>query len=200
MAAVLAWISGSGVVQGVIVGATFAFLTAVLVLNGVIRTLTTTVNGWSTIRKAGEPGSSVLVRAASAKALPAVNSFEEAAYWTATKDSTGMALRGDGRYVLRFPPGQLPPSNAFWSLTATDLVGYMVRTPGGRPSIDDRSDLNKNADGAIELHLQQTQPIAHNQNWLAIPPGRFKLMLRAYLPGSTILDGTYEVPPILKAE
>ncbi len=84
MATGLAWISGSGVVQGIIIGATFAFLTAILVMNAVGKAITTTVNGWSSIRKVGQPGNGILVRAASAKALPVVNVFEEAAYWTTT--------------------------------------------------------------------------------------------------------------------
>ena len=99
MAGVLAWISQSGVVQGVIIGATLAFLTAILVMNGVARTITTTVNGWSSIRKAGQPGNGVLVRAASAKALPAVNVFDEAAYWTTTKDDAGRTLNGSHGYL-----------------------------------------------------------------------------------------------------
>jgi hypothetical protein len=37
----------------------------------------------------------VLVRAALQKALPVVNVFEEAAYWTATRDGTGKRLSGE---------------------------------------------------------------------------------------------------------
>src|SRR5438132_14100226 len=83
---VLAWVAGSGVVQGLIIGATLAFLTAVLILNVVAKAETRTVHGWSAIRKVGQPGNGVLVRAALQKALPVVNVFEEAAYWTASRD------------------------------------------------------------------------------------------------------------------
>src|SRR5437868_5601135 len=75
MANVLAWVAHSGVVQGIVIGATLAFLTAIVVLNTVIRAITTTVNGWSSIRKCGQPGNGILVRAACAKALPVVNVF-----------------------------------------------------------------------------------------------------------------------------
>jgi hypothetical protein len=199
MAGVFGWISQSGVVQGVIIGATLAFLTAVLVMNGVARTITTTVNGWSSIRKVGQPGNGVLVRAASAKALPVVNVFDEAAYWTTTKDGAGRTLNGSHGYVLRFPTGQLPPSDAFWSLTITDIVGYMVSNPTGRSSFDDRSNLAKNADGSIDVYLQHETPTGHEQNWLSTPAGKFKLTLRAYLPGAAILNGTYRVPPVVRA-
>ncbi|HEY2555818.1 MAG TPA: DUF1214 domain-containing protein, partial [Diaminobutyricibacter sp.] len=195
MASVLAWVSGSGVVQGVIIGATLAFLTAIVVMNLVGRTITTTINGWNSVVTVGRPGNGVLVRAASAKALPAVNVFEEATYWTTTRDGSGGTLNGANHYVLRFPAGQLPPNDAFWSLTVTDTVGYMVSNPSGRSSFNDRSSLDKNADGSIDIYFQHEAPAGHDQNWLPTPAGKFKLMLRAYLPGAAILDGTYRVPP-----
>jgi hypothetical protein len=199
VAGVLSWVSGSGVVQGLIIGATLAFLTAILVMDAVARGITTTVNGWSSIRKCGQPGNGILVRAACAKALPGVNVFEEAAYWTATRDGSGRTLSGRHPYVLNFPAGQLPPNDAFWALTVTDVVGYMVSNPVNRSSFDDRSNLAKNADGSIDVYLQQAAPTGHEQNWLPTPSGKFKLMLRAYLPGAAILNGAYRVPPVLEA-
>lgn len=150
----LAWVAGSGVAQGIIIGATLAFLTAVLIMNAVARTLTTTVNGWRRIRKAGQPGRGILERTACAKALPAVNVFEEAAYWTTTRDGAGRPLVGGAAYVMHFPAGQLPPNDAFWLLTVTDIVGYMVNNPIGRPHLNDRSNLARNADGSIDIYLR----------------------------------------------
>lgn len=180
-------------------GATFAYLTAVLIMKAVGRTITTTVNGWSSLLTCGQPGNGILVRAACANALPVVNLFEEAAYWTTTTDGSGHKLRGQNDYVLHFPPGELPPNDAFWSLTMTDVVGYMVNNPNRPSSVNDRSHLVKGADGSIDLYLQQRAPTGHEQNWLATPAGKFKLMLRAYLPGPEILNGTYRVPEVVKA-
>ncbi|WP_308465788.1 DUF1214 domain-containing protein [Rathayibacter soli] len=200
MATVLDWIAHSGVVQGVIIGATLAFLTAVVVLNSVARSITTTVNGWRSIRRSGQPDNGILVRAACAKALPAVNAFEEAAYWTTTVDESGQTLNGRNEYVLQFPAGQLPPNDAFWSLTVTDSVGYMVSNPMGRSSFNDRSQLTRSSDGSIAIYLQRNAPAGHEENWLPTPAGTFKLMLRAYLPGPAVVDGTYRVPPVVKAQ
>jgi len=61
-------------------------------------------------------------------------------------------------------------------------------------------DLAKNADGSIDVYLQQEAPTGHEQNWLPTPSGKFKLMLRAYLPGAAILNGTYRVPQVVKAQ
>lgn len=200
MSGFLAWVAGSGVVQGLIMGLTFAYLTTVLVLNAVARAETETVNGWSAIRRAGHPGNGLLVRAALQKALPLVNVFEEAAYWTATRDDAGYRLSGEHAYRLHFPAGQLPPNDAFWSLTATDTAGYMVNTSTGRASVNDHSGLVTNDDGSVDILLQPHQPSGAPQNWVATPSGRFKLMLRVDLPGAAIVDGRYEVPPLVRVQ
>ena len=194
----IAWLATSGVVQGVIIGATLAFLTTILVLDAVARRETRTVNGWSSIRKAGRPDNGLLVRAALQKALPVVNVFEEAAYWTATVDSAGKKLRGEHAYRLHFAAGQLPPNRAFWSLTATDTAGYIVKHPSGRSSVDDHSGRLGNPDGSLDVLLQRQQPSGPSQTWLPTPAGRFKLMLRVYLPGVAILDGGYDPPPVVE--
>jgi hypothetical protein len=196
MTNILATLSDSHVVQAIIVGAVLAFLTAQVIMNAVVKAMTTTVNGWSTTVKAGQPGNGILLRAACARILPAVNVAQEAAYWTTTKDSAGQTLRGQHEYVLHFPEGQLPPNDAFWSLTMTDVVGYMVSNPIDRYSVGSRSGLVPNADGSIDIYLQRAAPAGHESNWLPAPSGAFKLMLRAYLPGRAVLDGEYHVPPV----
>ena len=138
------------------------------------------------------------MRAASQKVLPVVNVFEEAAYWTASVDSSGKKLTGDHSYRLHFPAGQLPPAGAFWSLTVTDPVGYMVSSPTGRSSVDDHSDLVMKPDNTVDIMLQPQRPGGEAQNWLPTPAGSFKLILRAYLPGPAIMDSTYELPPVIR--
>src|SRR6266705_819470 len=192
MTNILTMLAGSHVLQAIIVGAVLAFLTAQIIMNAVVKAMTTTVNGWSTTFKCGQPGNGILLRAACAKVLPAVNVAQEAAYWTTTVDSAGRRLSGQRDYVLHFPVGQLPPNDAFWSLTMTDVVGYMVRNP------IDRYSLVPNADGSIDIAIQRTAPAGHESNWLPAPAGYFKLMLRAYLPGRAVLDGEYHVPPVMK--
>jgi hypothetical protein len=64
--------------------------------------------------------------------------------------------------------------------------------------VDDHSGLVRNPDGSVDILLQSQVPSGQAQNWLPTPTGRFKLMLRAYLPGSAILDGSYDVPPVAR--
>src|SRR5215472_17503313 len=177
MTNILTMFSSSHVIQGIIVGAVLAFLTAQIIMNVVLKASTTTVNGWSIATKCGQPGNGILLRAAFARTLPAVNVVEEAAYWTTTVDSTGRRLSGQRDYVLHFPAGHLPPNDAFWSLTMTDVAGYMVKNPIDRSSVGSRSGLVPNADGSIDIAIQRTAPTAgHEANWLPAPAGNFKLM------------------------
>src|SRR6266567_2145902 len=45
-------------------------LTAQIIMNAVVKAMTTTLNGWSTTFKCGQPGNGILLRAACAKVLP----------------------------------------------------------------------------------------------------------------------------------
>ena len=192
----LTTLSVSHVAQAIIVGTVLAFLTAQVLMTTAMKAVTTTVNGWSTTMKAGQPGNGLILRAACARTLPAVNVAQEAMYWTTTRDGAGRRLNGQHEYVLTFPAGQLPPNEAFWSLTLTDVAGYMVKNSINRSSVGSRSGLAPNADGSIDIYLQHTAPAGHESNWLPTPAGALKLMLRAYLPGRAILDGEYHVPPV----
>lgn len=72
----------------------------------------------------------------------------------------------------------------------------MVRDPRRRSSLDDRSDLTRNVDGSIDIVISRAVPPGHERNWLPAPAGAFRLMLRAYLPGPGILNGTYRPPRV----
>lgn len=197
---ILKMLAASHAVQGIIVGGVLAFLTANIMMNAALKAVTTTVNGWSITLKCGQPGNGLLLRAACARNLPAVNVAQEAAYWTTTVDGAGRRLSGQHDYVLHFPAGQLPPNDAFWSLTITDVAGFMVSNPSDRYSVGSRSGLVPNPDGSIDIYLQRPAPAGHESNWLPAPAGNFKLMLRAYMPGRAILDGEYHVPPVMKVQ
>ena len=191
-------LSVSHLVQPIIVGCVLAFLTANILMNAAVKAMTTTVNGWSTILKCGQPGNGILLRAGCAKILPGTNVAQEAAYWTTVVDGARRRLDGQHQYLLHFPVGQLPPNDAFWSLAMTDVVGYMVSNPIDRYSVGGRSGLVPNADGSIDIYIQRTAPAGRESNWLPAPAGKFKLMLRAYLPSRAVLDGEYHVPPVMK--
>ncbi len=188
------------VVLGIIVGAMLAVITTFVLIGVEERASQTTVSGWSTTLKCDIPGNGLLLRAACASILPMANVPEEAMYWTTTKDNMGQRLSGQHDYVLHFPAGQLPPNNAFWSLTMTDVASRMIANPINRYSVASTSGLVASADGSIDIYIQNTAPAGHESNWLPAPTGNFKLWLRAYLPGAAILDGKYIVPPVVQVK
>ena len=69
MTNIFSMLSDTHAVQGIIIGAVLAFLTAQIIMNAVVRAMTTTVNGWSTTTKCGQPGNGILLRAACARTL-----------------------------------------------------------------------------------------------------------------------------------
>ncbi|MDE3111599.1 MAG: DUF1214 domain-containing protein [Chloroflexota bacterium] len=185
------------VIQGVLIGAGLAFVTAQVYA----RVKATKVNGWITMYGLGEPGNNMFLRAAQAQLFPGpVNVPQEAMYWWTNADGAGRTLSGRHDHIVRFPPGGLPPSQAFWSLTMADAKNHFVANPIDRYSVSDRSGLVANADGSVDIYVQNAAPPGHGSNWLPAPAGSFLLWLRVYMPGRAILDGTWKAPPVVEAK
>jgi hypothetical protein len=183
------------VVQGILIGFALAFVTAQIYA----RVKVTKVNGWITMFGLGEPSNGMLLRAAHAQLFPGpVNVPQEAIYWTTSGDGAGHVLNGRRDYIMHFPPDGLPPNDAFWSLTMGDAKNRFVPNPLNRYSVSDRSGLAQNADGSVDIYIQNAAPAGHESNWLPAPAGAFILWLRVYMPGPAILNGEYKVPPIIK--
>lgn len=185
----------SDIVQGIIAGGVLAFITFQIIAHAYV----TKVNGWTTIFGCGEPGNGILLRGACAAIFPGpINVPQEAMYWHTNTDGAGQKLSGQHDYLLRFPSGELPPNNAFWSLTVGDARNRFVANPINRYSVSNRSGLVPNADGSVDIYIQHAAPRGHGSNWLPSPAGQFILRLRVYLPGAAILDGQYKVPPVVE--
>lgn len=187
----------SDVLQGILIG----FGLAVVSAQVYGRIKATKVNGWTSAFGMGAPSNGMFLRAAHALLFPGpVVIQEEAMYWRTNSDGVGHALDGKQNYIMRFPAGQLPPNNAFWSLTMGDAKNQFVPNPFNRYSVSDRTGLEPNTDGSVDIYIQSTAPTGHESNWLPAPTGNFILWLRAYLPDAAILDHTYTVPPVVKAK
>ncbi len=187
----------SDVIQGILIGFGLAFVSA----NAYARIKATKVNGWITMFGLGVPGNGMFLRAAHAQLfLGPVVVPQEAMYWWTNSDGAGHALTGQQDYMMHFPPGQLPPNDAFWSLTMADAKNQYVRNSLNRYNVGDRSGLVPNADGSVDIYIQSAAPAEHESNWLPAPSGNFILWLRVYIPGEAILDGKYQVPPVVRVK
>lgn len=130
-------------------------------------------------------------------ALPPV----EAMYMTGKSDSAGKALEGNKAYRLRIPPDGLP-LRGFWSLSMYQVEAdgrlFFVDNPIHRFAVGDRTPgLQKNKDGSLDILISRAVPSAEAAaNWLPAPPGQFRVVMRAYLPNSELMNGKWRLPPI----
>jgi hypothetical protein len=131
------------------------------------------------------------------------NSKDEAIYPGTAFDSTGQPLTGADQYTYHFASGQLPPVNAFWSLTMYEMPqSLLVANPMNRYLINSPmlSSLLKEPDGGITLYLQNESPGADKEaNWLPAPKGPFQVILRLYWPKPDALNGSWKAPQPVRA-
>jgi hypothetical protein len=132
------------------------------------------------------------------------NSKQEAMYPAYPVDSNGQQLNGANRYALRFAPGELPPVNAFWSLTMYELpASLLVANPINRYLINSPMlpKLDRDADGGVTLSIQNASPGAGKEsNWLPAPKGPFIVFLRLYWPKADALEAKWTPPPVKRLQ
>ena len=166
------------------------------------------INGWNVGSFFGDEAfynGDWLMRAGAAKGGLYGNDAVEAMYPYTRKDATGELLDGSKhKYTITFAPGQLPPVNAFWSVTMYDGKSQLlVKNPINRYLINSPmlSAMKKDADGSLTLYIQKDSPGADKEaNWLPAPDDKIYLVMRLYWPKPTppsILppgEGTWQPP------
>jgi hypothetical protein len=126
------------------------------------------------------------------------NQAEDAAYPLAVADADGKPIDGNNNYVMHFDKDKLPPVDAFWSITMYDKEGFQVANPLNRFAIGDRDQLKYNADGSLDIYIQNASPGKEKEsNWLPAPKGPLGITMRLYAPHMEVLNGTW-VPPGIK--
>ncbi len=158
------------------------------------------VNGWQIARDLGRYGTKYLYRAAWTFFAVGGNLVQDAIYPLTLTDTDGKKLTGASKYVLRFAKDQIPPVDAFWSLTLYDADTFLVPNALGRYAVGDRSGMKLGDDGSLTIYLQNESPGAEKKaNWLPTPKdGGFKLALRLYVPKKQVADGTWTPPAVEK--
>ncbi len=151
-----------------------------------------------------------LKRAAAAKGGIYGNDGVEAMYPIVRKDAAGELLDGSKHdYTLTFAKDELPPVNAFWSVTMYDgKTQLLIENPINRYLINSPMlpAMKRNADGSLTLYIQKDSPgKAKESNWLPAPDGPIYMVMRLYWPKDTppsILpagEGTWQPPGIVAA-
>jgi hypothetical protein len=81
-----------------------------------------------------------------------------------------------------------------------DADYFFVENALGRYSLGSRDELKLNGDGSLDIYIQR-HPTAAGlaSNWLPAAQEKFILMLRFYWPMENMLNGTWKVPPVKRA-
>ncbi|MBN8596048.1 MAG: DUF1254 domain-containing protein [Planctomycetes bacterium] len=170
---------------------------------GHFKTAGTHENGWVFTTDTGIYGTDYIQRALITAIGLGANRPQDAVYPTSEADAAGKPYEGSSKYVMRFEKGQMPPVNGFWSLTMYDQDFFFVDNPLNRYTVSSRTKFKENADGSVDVYLQNENPGPDKEsNWLPAPKGRFIPMLRLYWPKETapsIIDGTWKIPAVKKA-
>ena len=104
------------------------------------------------------------------------------------------------KYVLHFDKGKTPPAAAFWSLAMYNDKHFFVANPLDRHAIGDRDKLNFNADGSLDIYIQNDNPGKDKEsNWLPAPKDSFNVTLRIYWPKQELLERRWTPPGIQRA-
>ena len=159
------------------------------------------VNGWQmNTSSMGVYGNYYAKRAIIAWIGLGANQPADAIYPLNLTDADGEPVMPGERYVLHFTEDELPPVNAFWSLTMYDEAGFQVANELNRFAIGDRDELKFNADGSLDLYVQPESPGKDKEaNWLPTPAkgGPLGLTMRLYSPRPQALDGRWNPPAIM---
>ena len=116
-------------------------------------------------------------------------------------DDTGKPLDGASNYNLHFDKDQIPPAQAFWSITLYDNDGFQVANSLNRFAVSSWMPFHYNPDGSLDLYFQNERPGADKEaNWLPAPKGPYNLTMRLYAPKSEALTGRWNPPPVIKAQ
>ncbi|WP_174184005.1 DUF1254 domain-containing protein [Nocardia barduliensis] len=151
-------------------------------------------NGWVTDFSAGRYGTDYLLRAVTAYGALGIPLPEDAHYlFTAVPG-------GSGPFRLHFAADELPPVDAFWSLSVYDAANYLAANPAEIYSIGHHVPVVLNPDGSLDLTLQHDDPGpgVPKGNWMPIPASEmFSATLALFAPKEAVLQRRWQPPPLI---
>ncbi len=166
-----------------------------------VPTLARVTNNWSmNTDTMGVYGNYYLKRAIVTQVGLGANLPQDAIYPLNLGDKDGKPLDGMENYTIHFEKDEIPPVDAFWSITLYDTDGFQVANGLNRFAVSSWMPFKYNDDGSLDLYFQNESPGADKEaNWLPAPKGPFNLTMRLYAPKSEALTGKWNPPAVSKA-
>jgi hypothetical protein len=121
------------------------------------------------------------------------------------KDPEGRPLSGEHRYTITFDLDDMPPVTEFWEMPLYDTEGYFYDNPIDRYSLNsfmlERGKLHSE-DGKLVIYVQHDEPKdpKQRQNWLPAPQDGFRFTARFYGPYTPLIDGSYDMPGVVRVD
>jgi len=126
--------------------------------------------------------------------------MEEAMYPNIASED-GKPLNALNDYVVKMTKDQLPPDQAFWSVTLYDKAnGFFIPNDRKKYSVGENAGFKLNEDGGIEIYVVAERPSGvPEENWLPLnrKDEEIDLILRIYVPDMEKMK-TWKVPTAQK--
>lgn len=119
-------------------------------------------------------------------------------YLMSISDNAGNPLDGKNTYRLTVPPNA--PVQQYWSATAYDRETHaLIRGMPRNSRASTIPDLQKNADGSVDVYFAAKAPAGKESNLVPTDPQRqFEVLFRFYGPGKPLFEKTWVLPDIEK--
>ena len=111
-------------------------------------------------------------------------------------DHAGHPLDGKNTYRLTVPPKA--PVKQYWSATAYDRETHaLIRETSRSSRASSSPDLQKNADGSVDVFFGPKAPDGKESNWVPTrPDGQFEVLFRFYGPEKPLFEKTWKLPDL----
>jgi hypothetical protein len=119
-------------------------------------------------------------------------------YLISIRDRDGEPYDGAKTYRLNVPPNA--PVEQYWSVTAYDRATHaLIRNMPRASRSSQIPEMQKNADGSIDVYFGPEPPKGREANWVPTDPQRgFELMFRLYAPKREFFDKVWRLPDVEK--
>ena len=110
----------------------------------------------------------------------------EEAMYPSISTTDGRPLNAMNDYVIRMNKEQLPPANAFWSVTLYDMKnGFFIPNDRKKYSVGENGGMKLDEEGGIEIYVAAERPKdVPGENWLPVnrKDEDLSINLRIYVP------------------